>query len=232
MALATFYHPTLELNDTTVELSAAESSHAIKSRRLSVGSSIQLINGRGILAHASISETTKRTVTVLIESLEECDLNYSLRVATAIPKGDRQKTMVDMLSQLGVTDIIPLRCERSVSYFKPNMLEKWQRYAIEACKQSQNPWLPRILPEASIEEVLMDKKSTVIYADSEGQSVLTLNKSLRDNVTALIGPEGGFTELEMNLLEESCLPVSFGAHILRTELASVIAASQLRLKDV
>jgi len=232
MALATFYHPALEQNDTTVELSAAESSHAIKSRRLSVGSSIQLINGRGILAHATISETNKRTVTTHIESLEQYDLNYSLTVATAIPKGDRQKTMVDMLSQLGVTDIIPLRCERSASYFRPNMQEKWQRYAIEACKQSQNPWLPRILPETNIEQVLMDIKSTVIYADAEGQSVLTLDNCLRDNVTALIGPEGGFTEFEMNLLEKSCLAVSFGAHILRTELASVIAASQLRLKDI
>ncbi len=228
MALATFYHPALEQTDTRVILSANESAHATKSRRLREGSPIQLINGQGLLAQAIIVGQSKREITVEIKSVQKSLTKSSIRIATAIPKGDRQRTMVDMLTQLAVKEIIPLSCDHSITYYKSSMQEKWQRFAIEACKQSQNLWLPKISSERSISELLTESDEKIIYADAKGQSILSLKDNVPGRLTILIGPEGGFSDKEKSLLEGACTPVSLGENILRTELACVICVSQAR----
>lgn len=229
MALATFYYQALEISDTDVVLSTTESDHAIKSRRLRQGSEIQLINGKGLIAQATIEESTKREVKVHIKSIDASPSPDTLVIATAIPKGDRQRTMIDMLTQLGVTEIIPLRCEHSVAQFKPSTFAKWQRLAIEACKQSQNPWLPIISTEHSVQEVIKNANMPLFYADKLGQTFLSLNGNTNSSLTVLVGPEGGFSEQELEMLKTSCTPINLGANILRTELASVAAIAQARI---
>ena len=228
MALATFYHPALEQSDKNVVLSVAESAHATKSRRLRQGSAIQLINGRGLLAQAHILQNSKDGVSTQIDSIEKRVSPPKISIATAIPKGDRQRTMIDMLTQLGVSEIIPLRCERSITKYKSTIQEKWQRVAIEACKQSSNPWLPKISVERDIQKVLCQSDGLAIYADASGSPMTIVKTNLSDKLTIIIGPEGGFSKQEISLLNESCSAVNLGLNILRTELACVIAASHAR----
>jgi len=108
------------------------------------------------------------------------------------------------------------------------MLEKWQRITVEACKQSQNPWLPNIHVPAVIDDIIALPDSTVFYADMAGQVVRDLYP-INNNSVLVIGPEGGFSEQEVALFSENnVLPLRLADTILRTELAAVSAAVQVK----
>lgn len=225
MATATFYHPELSIGDTQIVLSEIESAHAVKSRRLHKGSQVLLINGCGLLAKGYIDQVDKQSVTVQIEACDEYEQAKSVSIAVAVPKGDRQRTMIDMLTQLGVHRLFPLNCDHSVTRYKQTMSDKWQRWAIEACKQSQNPWLPEIHPAISVDQALTLSDFVMAYADSSGDGIESLETdSKAKELLILIGPEGGFSERELvNLRRVNCSAIRLGQTILRTELAAVTA---------
>ena len=135
--------------------------------------------------------------------------------------------MIDVLTQLGVSEIIPLRCEHSVTKFTENMSQKWLRAAVEACKQSQNPWLPAISNECDLDELLSDGNRNCVFANADGLSLSELLDNC-SNTTVLIGPEGGFSDNEFAKLKQFSVPsMAIGTYILRTEAAAIAAASVL-----
>lgn len=234
MSVATFYYLGDLRVDTSIELSAEEARHALKSRRLSVGAEIQLINGQGIIAQAQLSAIGKRQLSADIIALQFIEQPTPIvTLATAIPKGDRQKVMLDMVTQLGVSKIIPLDCKHSVTRFSNNTLLKWQRACIEACKQSQNPWLPTIAPEQTAAECLLDysKKPGValLYADQKGKAMAKVSATIQANeICIMVGPEGGFSNDEAQLfVDHDAQAVKFASAILRTEAASIVAVAQV-----
>ena len=227
MAIATFYHPSFKIDDELIVLSEQESLHALKSRRLRRGDQLQVINGQGLLGLGVIQEESRTALRVLIQKSDQRVKRCNIKVATAIPKGDRQKNMIDMIAQLGADQIQPLNCEHSVTRFKPNMLIKWQRIAAEACKQSQNPWLPVFLPEVTITELISINEGVMLFADIDGEPLVELNDLFGkepDNVTIIIGPEGGLSAKELQSLKKTdSQAIRFGRNILRTELAAAVA---------
>jgi len=227
MAIPSFYYPDLKPELELVSLPAQEAAHAFKSRRLNVGDKVRVFNGFGLLAWAQICTAERREVTLEIERIERAAKpGAKLTIATSIPKGDRQKVMLDMLTQLGIAQIIPLRCERSITKFSNNMADKWRRVMVEACKQSQNPWLPTLLSELTLPELLQDQERNFVYADADGVCGSHLFGEHRQ-YTILIGPEGGFSDAELQELRTRQLPViGLGPHILRTEAAAVASAAQ------
>jgi len=228
MAVPSFYQPSLRPDDQLVSLEANEAAHAIKSRRLRAGEAVRLFNGTGLVAHGELSVVERREVTVKVSSFEQCARPASsVSIAVALPKGDRQKVMVDMLTQLGVFEIIPLRCERSITKFGVNTREKWLRASIEACKQSQNPYLPVISEELGIDELLANTQRNFAYANADGVVVKSVIQQLT-NLTVLIGPEGGFASAEFAQFNEYSIPaIKVGEYILRTEAAAIAVASAL-----
>jgi len=237
MAIPSFYYPDLTREDTLIELAANEASHAVKSLRLGVGNDVRLLNGHGLVGHGQLAELENRCVKVQLSDVVEHARESRVAIATAIPKGDRQKVMVDMLTQLGVGEIIPLTCEHSVTRFKANTHDKWQRVAIEACKQSQNPWLPEIDEAISVIDIVKVAAERLVFADSEGEPlaniVLSSNSAIGnvgvtgDSLIVMIGPEGGFSPAERALFYDNGIKsVTLGKHILRTETAAVTAAAQ------
>ncbi|GAA6138584.1 RsmE family RNA methyltransferase [Arenicella sp. 4NH20-0111] len=231
MAIPCFYLPELECDGVRVDLPETESAHALQSRRLKSGARINLINGRGLTGQAEIIKTTKRLVTVQVESVtSHVRSEPGLTIAVAMPKGDRQKVMVDMLTQLGVTTIIPLVSRYSVTNVKEAQIKKLQRLVIEACKQSQNPWFTEIAHPSSIAAVL-DQAAAAYYANQGGDSISEY-KNIEGPVTVLIGPEGGFSESEVDEFEKNEIAsISVGQHILRTETAAIALASVFMSND-
>ena len=215
-----------------ISLDANESSHAVKARRLRVSQVVRVFNGLGLVANGVISVIGRREVMVELQSIEQLMRPQGgVSIAVALPKGDRQKVMVDMLTQLGVVEIIPLRCEHSVTKFSDNTAEKWTRVAIEACKQSQNPWLPKISAETGLDQLLCDERKHFLVANADGAAPQALAQKTSD-VTVLIGPEGGFSEQEFATLRQRSIPsIRIGSYILRTEAAAVAAASALINRD-
>ena len=236
MSTPTFFHADLVLGDTQASLVESEIAHARSSRRLKAGQEIKLLNGSGLLAECQIEQIGRDRLTVSVQKIREvAQASHKLTIATAIPKGDRQRTMVDMLSQLAVSEIIAVQCDHSVTTVKDKQLQKWQRVAIEGCKQSQNPWLPLIgqsLTVPALLECLQRQGNTqAYYADATGDRISAALKSVvpHGNTTILIGPEGGFSAAEVSLFDRAGLPrLRLAAHILRTETATITAAAQFR----
>ena len=226
MKTALFFHSELCESASLVDLAPSEMAHVVKSRRLKPGQPIDLMNGQGLIAHGHIEQADRRKVTVrLITFNHHKRLANGLTIATALPKGDRQKVMLDMLTQLGCYRIIPLIYERSVTKFDDKSHTKWRRATIEACKQSQNPWLPEIGELVSVEALLESESQPVVVADAKGVGIRQ-HASQGQPLTVLIGPEGGFSLREYKLFETKQIPaIRLGPHILRTEAAAVSAAA-------
>lgn len=228
MAIPSFYQPQLNLDDQQVSLDANEASHAVRSRRLRAGQTVRLFNGRGLVALGELVVVGRREVIVQLNSCEQLPIpQRKFSVASAVPKGDRQKIMVDMLTQLGVFEIIPLHFERSVTSFSKNMAEKWRRVAIEACKQSQNPWLPTICDSIELTDLLEQRGQQSVVANASGECLDDVANKFCE-LTVIVGPEGGFSNLEFTKLKEYEVSfVAMGPYILRTEVAAITAAGLL-----
>jgi 16S rRNA (uracil1498-N3)-methyltransferase len=232
MAIPSFYHQDLTEHDKLVQLSAAEAAHALKSRRLGVGQKIRLLNGRGLVAECAIEANEQRSVSVRISEFQHHpEAQTKLTIATAVPKGDRQRVLVDMLTQIGVSEIVPLACEHSVTRYKASMHDKWQRWAVEAIKQSQNPWLPIIDEGMDLLDLIKIAPERLVYTDAQGDAVQAVKATMPAPIV-LIGPEGGFSPAEIELFHKHKIKaVRLAGSILRTETAAVALASLWLAQD-
>jgi 16S rRNA (uracil1498-N3)-methyltransferase len=236
MSTPTFFHANLSLGDATISLVESEIAHARNSRRLKAGHKIKLLNGNGLVADGEIDQIGRNLLTVSVQKVREvAPSSHKLTIAVAIPKGDRQRTMVDMLTQLAVSEIIALECDYSVTTAKGKVIQKWQRVAIESCKQSQNPYLPLIGQSLTVPVLLesLQSKSNIqaFYTDARGERISELLKPAvgNANTTILIGPEGGFSEIELSAFDRAgLLSLRLAADILRTEAAAITAAVLFR----
>ncbi len=228
--MPSFYHPELNQESHSLDLNAEESKHAIKARRLRVGDSLNVINGCGGFAECTLVSVEEGVARLKVDSIElQRRPPKTLVVASALPKGDRMRFMVDMLAQLGVDNLIPLRCDHSVQKFSSNLKLKLNRYALEACKQSNNAWLMSIDDEQTVADLALDYGSDLIYADGAGARPAAI---YADNSNSLpvrpiaIGPEGGFSAHEIDLMaKQGAQALKLGETILRTETAAVVAAA-------
>ena len=212
------------------ELPLAEAMHLARSRRLRAGALVTIFDGFGNTAVAVVRELESRPVRAVLRVRQRTMLpppTRRIHLASALPKGDRQSVLIDMVTQLGVTDFTPLRCERSVAGQGQRSVERWQRLMLEACKQSRRAWLPRLHAETSLTEVVEDKRlgSYIrLVADPSGVAINQLGSALAENpnLSLLVGPEGGFSDTETVILRgANVVPVRLGDGILRIETAAV-----------
>lgn len=215
-------------------LSDAESRHARGSRRLVDGDAVRLIDGKGASAVGAIVNVSRRgTVEIRVDKIcLEPKPVTSLLLASALPKGDRTRLMLDMLSQLGVSVFLPLDCDHSETRFRASMMEKWKRIAVESAKQCGRTRLMGVDAEVrNPVELAKDRTSAgcrvlVCSPDGDNQgSVNDLPASATD-ILLLVGPEGGFSAAEIEGFDKSgCAHVQLPGNILRIETAAVTAAS-------
>lgn len=223
-----FYCPELPAVGEKARLTEEETHHASAARRIRVGDTIGLIDGGGIRASAVVEAVSRRTLTFTVRRRRRIARpEPSIVVASAVPQGERFRTLIDMLSQMGVAGVMPLVCERSTAKPRKSARARWQRIAIEACKQSRNPHVPEIheLRDLSGTLPLPETKAGLVYADIDGSAVPEMLPG-GGILYLFIGPEGGFTDREKNLLREhGGRPVSLGDNVLRVETAAVIGAA-------
>ena len=212
------------------ELPLTEAAHLARSRRLRIGALVTIFDGVGNTAVAEVRELESRPVRAVLRVRARTmrpPPTRKIHLVSALPKGDRQSVLIDMVTQLGVTDFTPLRCERSVAGQGQRSVERWQRLMLEACKQSRRAWLPRLHAETSLTEVLEDKgleAYTRLVADPSGVSINELGSAQcgNTNLLLLVGPEGGFSDTETVILRSSnVVPMRLGDGILRIETAAV-----------
>jgi 16S rRNA (uracil1498-N3)-methyltransferase len=224
-------------DDDELILNEEESYHLGKVLRVQVGSSLEVLDGKGSLADAEIAQLDRRATRVKILGRKSfAPPNPSFRMAVAMTKANRWEEIIRPLTEMGVGRITPLFSERTEARIpadkEMSKLAKWRKLAIEACKQSGNPWLPKIDHPVRFGELLRDKESPWFMASLRTHSVKPLVEFERktDKIQLIIGPEGGWTEEEEDLASENGVNVfSLGPNILRTETAALCALAVARV---
>ena len=222
------------ISDGCLQIGGEEARHVLKSRRMQVGHEIFLTDGKGLLARGEISESDSKHNLVGVRVLQFRDEAPSiprLSLACAVPKGDRQSTILGMTTQLGVDQIIPLICEFSPARFGDGQRRRWQKLIVEAGKQSRRGRFPELCDPVSVAGVLdmAGDSVTCLIGDPAGAALSDISE-IRDanEIMLLVGPEGGFSRQEILRLEQkNILKLRLGSHILRTETAAVAMVSLL-----
>ncbi|MCG6873217.1 MAG: 16S rRNA (uracil(1498)-N(3))-methyltransferase [Gammaproteobacteria bacterium] len=221
-----FYCPQPLVVGQEIRLDDDEFHHLASVRRCRAGDLVLLFDGRGCVASARLREDPRRSgnLPLAIEKVEQRPLpGPELELVCALPKRDRQPVLVGMAVQLGVHRITPLDCARSVARFDVGSRDRWQRLAVEACKQSRRALLPSLAaPESVLDAAgrLRESHATGLIAHPGGAAPSSAGH-LRGAVVAYVGPEGGFVEEEVVALEAAgAQRIGLGQGILRTETAA------------
>jgi 16S rRNA (uracil1498-N3)-methyltransferase len=242
--------------DTTIQLDNDASHHALRVLRLERGDLIELFNGDGLRYPATLLDTDARAASVQIGSpVEACtDSPLRLKLAQALPSGDKMDWVVEKAIELGVHSIQPLLSSRSILRLDASRTEKrlahWRRIAIAACMQCGRDRVPEISAPVDLSRWLIDRRrvaqqqadlsSADFMLSPRGSTLLReiVNPSSltpQSAICLLVGPEAGLSEQEESLaIECGWIPVRLGPRILRTETAGLaaLAALQARFGDL
>ena len=220
---------------STLTITGDEAHHAVVVRRLRVGERVMVVDGRGTVATATISDTGKREFSLVVDQLAVQDEpSPSVTVVQAIPKGDRGELAVEVLTEIGVATIVPWAAARSVAVWKGERAEKsharWTSTAREAAKQARRAWFPDVAPMATtaqVETIVSGSDMTVVLHE-EATATFDSLPAVVGNVVLIVGPEGGLTEEEVATFEgRGAVSVRLGAEVLRTSTAGVAAVAAL-----
>ncbi len=217
---------------STVALDKDQARHATRALRLSVGDRLQLIDGRGTSAKATLTAADPDQTTCTIESIQHTPApTPRIELATAIPKGPRADSMVNDLAQLGTDLLIPLITQRSVVHPRDNKLDRFAKAAAEAGKQSGNAWFMQINEPTPFADVLVCDAELTLIADPYAKPVADLVSQLKSvkTVRILVGPEGGLTDQELSAARDAGFtPWCYSPNVLRIETAAIAAVAILR----
>lgn len=226
------FHAT-DLGPDLVSLPDEEAHHAVHVLRIQPGSRILLADGRGTTALADVLEAGKRgcVVSVTERTTHAAERSARIHIAVAPTKqNDRSEWFVEKAVEIGVDRITPLvtaRTERSKL-----RIDRLDRVAISAMKQSQRAWLPTIDELTPLDELLQRELPTQRYfgwCEGEHTSLMHGYSGHADSLV-LVGPEGDFTNTEADALRERHFKaVSLGSARLRTETAALAACTWMSL---
>jgi 16S rRNA (uracil1498-N3)-methyltransferase len=217
-----------------VTLDGPEAHHLLHVMRATAGTPVTLFDGSGA-EFAAVVEAVRRSEAVLriVERREvDRELPFQLVVGVSLPKGDRQKWLVEKLTELGVAELAPLITERGVAQPTDSALERLNRSVIEAAKQcGRNRLMHVAAPQAWNAWIVNEGNRKRLLAHPTGQPLTQID--LRNPVATqiAIGPEGGFTDAELTAAENAgwqC--VSLGPRILRVETATVALAAAYAIR--
>ncbi|MFD1609878.1 16S rRNA (uracil(1498)-N(3))-methyltransferase [Oceanobacillus luteolus] len=231
-------------SETDVTIYGEDVHHISRVMRGEVGDRIICNHRNGRAAICEISEISNDKVRANIVDWQDQDVELPIEVTIVqgLPKGDKMDFILQKGTELGADSFIPYKAERSIVVWdEKKMKKKLQRFGKivkEASEQSHRNKIPTIHDLVSIKQLIevSDQFDVKIFAYEEEakttsyQSFAEVLKEMNSGMQLLIciGPEGGFSEKEAELLKENDFkPVRFGPRILRTETAALYALSSI-----
>ena len=233
-----FFVPKESICNNRVTIQGEDVKHILKVLRLKQGAVISINNCMGQEYIGEIISTDKKEVLVNIK--EEVSLNNESPIEVylfqGLPKSSKMDLIVQKATELGIKEITPVITERvevksEIREYK--RLDRWQRIALEACKQCKRSLIPTINSPVELKKLIeLLKNMDLIVVPYENQEEYGIKKVIQGlhtevkKVGIVIGPEGGFEKVEIDKLKElGAHIVTLGPRILRTETAGFVCAS-------
>ena len=221
--MSTFYALNLQQDHSHYQLSEEESKHCTKVLRMQVGYRIELINGRGLHAITVLEDAHPKRSIVRVESRHFYEQTPTLHIAMAPTKNlDRIEWYLEKATELGLSKLSFLQCDHSER--KQVNMERLQKIAIAAMKQSKRFYLPEIEELQSLADFVVKHPKGYFGHCQDGKKMGW--SGLGQGFPFLIGPEGDFSTKEINiLLESGYQAVEMSSYRLRTETAALLATT-------
>lgn len=224
----------LQLN-TMIEISDEHAHYLTIVLRLRAGDRIRVFNNQQGEYLAKLYQYSKKDYKLeLIEQLKEPTATLPLIAAPGIIKNDRFTFLLEKAVELGATAFLPVICNRS--QLRTLNISRLERCIIEASEQSERLYIPKITAASLLANFLQNSTAEfIIFCDEHASSDLSIKSLspsiLNSNIAVLTGPEGGFDNDELRLLNNSTKvkSVSLGSYVLRAETAMLTALAQIQL---
>jgi 16S rRNA (uracil1498-N3)-methyltransferase len=215
---------------TAATLVGDEARHLARVLRARPGDEVVVFAGTGCEWPARVVGITRDTVDLeLGPARVDPPAAAPLTLAVALPKGERQKWLVEKLTELGVARLVPLLTQRGVAEATAAARDRLMRTVVEACKQcGRNTLLDIAAPVTSRQLVAGLAPPTRLILAAPAGPPLSPPVATADPVVGCVGPEGGFTAEETAILiEAGAVPARLAPHVLRVETAAVALAAAL-----
>lgn len=244
-----FYVEKNQISESHVTITGLDVNHIRNVLRMRVGEKIIISDGQGKDFYCIIESECADRVVALIEEVKDSDteLKGKIYLFQGVPKKDKMELIIQKSVELGVHEIIPVMTKRTVVKLEDKKkelkkLERWQAISESGAKQSGRGIIPAIKNTMTFKEALQYGKGMDVciipYENADStESGMKKTKELitgiksRDSVAIFIGPEGGFSDEEIELaIGAGIVPISLGRRILRTETAGLAIISMIMLQ--
>lgn len=236
MRLPRLYLPAPLAIDAEVDLDERCHRHAVQVLRLKPGARLVLFNGDGHDYAAELTRCEKRhsAVRILDAAINRSESPLGVTLAQGIAKSDHMDYSLQKAVELGVAAIAPILTERSVLQLDARRLDKkrdhWRGVIVSACEQSGRSRIPELQPIQTLDEWLAGFQGYGLVLDPRARETLAALPSPGDRCTALVGPEGGLTERELDKAHSAGFnAIRMGPRILRTETAASAILTSVQL---
>lgn len=222
-----------EIINNKVKLDDGDVHHLLHVMRAKIGDEIEVVSENKIYS-CIVKSLSPLEIVVNYEIPTDSELPVELTLFFALAKGDKIDFVIQKATELGATRIVLLKTERCVVKFEEknldHKLERFKKIAKEASEQSHRTRIPEIIGAVDIKNIpshLLADINLLAYEKEAGSTKTIFDSVEKKSISVMIGPEGGFSEEEVNRLinHSNFHLISLGKRILRTETAAVYALS-------
>lgn len=219
-------------------LAGEEGHHAAVVRRIRTGEIVVLADGEGRGVRGEVVEVTKKGLSVRVDevlSAPEPPVHWVL--AQALAKGGHDEQAIDMVTQAGVTEVVPWQSDRAIVRWSGDKAakgaEKWRRTVREAAKQSRRLRVPRVddvVDTAELALLVAEADAAYVLHESAEQWLAEVGVPGKGRVLLVVGPEGGIAPSELEVLVAAgATPVLVSDAVLRASSAGIVGLAQAQV---
>ena len=233
----------IDMEEKKIHITGSDVNHIKNVLRMRQGETILISAGDNLEYTCLVSEMEAEEVIADISYVQEVgmELPSKIYLFQGLPKGDRMEYIIQKSVELGVHEIIPVAMKYCVVKLDAkkagNKVKRWQAISESAAKQSKRSKIPEVHTVMSFKEaVVYAKQQDMILVPYENERGMEATREALkkvkpgQSISVFIGPEGGFSEEEIELLRQDAEVLSLGKRILRTDTAAICTMSMLMLE--